>query len=81
MIFVSPPAIQESRWCASHMIGGAPQTTQPRSRVFRARRMARVTSRSLRPTSRGSEFEPSTIGMTLASHARRRMVAAESPSP
>ena len=78
---VAPPSIQDCRWWASHCTGGAPQTTQPLSRAFRARRIAPVTSRSARPTSSGSDFDPSTSGMTFASQASRRMVAADRPSP
>ena len=78
---VAPPSIQDCRWWASHCTGGAPHTTQPLSRAFRARRIAPVTSRSARPTSSGSDFDPSTSGMTFASQASRRIVAADRPSP
>ena len=78
---VGPLSIQEIRWWASQKIGGALHTTQPLSRAFRARRMARLTKRWAMATSRGSELAPSTIGMICASHASRRIAPADSPSP
>src|SRR5215207_238726 len=78
---VGPWSSQEIRWWASQKIGGAPHTTQPLSRALRARRMARLTKRCAMPTSRGSEFAPSTIGMICASQASRRIAPADSPSP
>ena len=74
---------QNRMWWAWQRRGGRsqPGNAQPPSRMLRARRMASVTVRCNRPTSRGSDFEPSTTGTTSASQAHRRTVAGSTGAP
>ena len=61
--------------------GGSRGTGSAASRRTRAFQIAAVTRRWVRPTSRTSPREPSTAGITSASHASRRTAVIERSSP
>jgi hypothetical protein len=74
---VTPPSAQWVMWWASHHDAGAlhPAHAHPPSRSSSALRIAGVTVRTLRPTSRGWLSPSATIRTMPASQARRLIAA------